>query len=68
MARLREGERVIREEDVRRLLHQYDFGLREWEIAQELGWHRRTVNNYLRKLAGQGRVYKEGRCWLADDG
>ena len=67
MARLRKGERAMRERRVQSLLRGYAFGLRESEIAQELGLHRRTVNNYLRTLERQGRAYKEGRCWLVDD-
>jgi DNA-binding transcriptional regulator LsrR (DeoR family) len=67
MARLRKGEKSRRKKRVQRLLRRYNFGLRESEIASELGWHRRTVNNYLRELERQGRVYKDGRCWLADD-
>jgi hypothetical protein len=46
MARLRKGEKSTRERRVQRLLRQYAFGLRESEIACELDWQRRTVNNY----------------------
>ena len=67
MARLQEGEKSRREGQVQHLLRQYEFGLRESEIAWELGWHRRTVNNYLRELEQQEHAYKEGRCWFADD-
>lgn len=66
MARLQEGERVVKEKRVERLLQRHWFGLRESEIAEELGWERRTVNNYLRDLEQQGRAYKEGRQWLVD--
>jgi DNA-binding IclR family transcriptional regulator len=41
--------------------------LRESELASELGWQRRTVNNYLRALESQGLAYKEGRDWFTDD-
>jgi predicted DNA-binding transcriptional regulator len=67
VARLFKGEKAHKETRIQRLLHQHDFGLRESEIAQELGWERRTVNNYLRDLKRRGRVYKEGRCWLVDE-
>ena len=67
MARLRRGEKDEKEQRLRRLLRQYGFGLREAEIARELGWHRRTVNNYLRALERRDVVYKDGRCWLVDD-
>ena len=64
MARLPQGEKERRARRVLRLLWGYPFGLRESEIAQELGWERRTVNNYLRELARQGKVEKEGRLWF----
>ena len=67
MARLFKGEKIEKESRVQRLLRQHAFGLRESEIAQELGWQRRTVNNYLRELEHRGNVYKEGRCWFVDD-
>ena len=67
MGRLRKGEKATRERRIQRMLRGYAFGLRESEIAQELDLHRRTVNNYLRELERQGRAYKDGRCWLADD-
>jgi len=67
MARLRKGEKPRKERQVQYLLRRYEFGLRESEIAWELGWQRRTVNNYLRELEQQERAYKEGRCWFADD-
>ncbi len=66
MARLRKGERQAKENRLANLLRGYWFGLRESEIAQELGWERRTVNNYLRSLQRKGRAYKEGGCWLVD--
>ncbi len=47
MARLRKGEREERENMLLRLLQRLRWGVRESEIAQELGWQRRTVNNYL---------------------
>lgn len=67
MARLRQGEKSTKECQVQYLLRQYEFGLSESEIAQELDWHRRTANNYLRELAQQEVVYKEGRYWFVDD-
>jgi predicted transcriptional regulator len=67
MARLREGERSIKTDQIKQTLNQHDFGIRETEIASELGWDRRTVNNYLRELKKQGRVYKEGWSWFIED-
>ena len=66
MARLRKGDKASKERRIQRLLHYYEFGLRESEIASELGWQRRTVNNYLRSLREGGKVYKEGREWFVD--
>ena len=67
MARLRNGQKPTRRRQVHRVLRGHPFGLRESELSSELGWQRRTVNNYLRDLARQGRAYKEGRDWFADD-
>ena len=39
-------------------------GLTEQEIADMLNMGRRTVNNYLRELEIQGKVYKDGRLWI----
>ncbi|GIK40700.1 MAG: hypothetical protein BroJett011_45330 [Chloroflexota bacterium] len=67
MARLVEGEKSEKEDQVERVLYEHDFGLREVEIAEELGWDRRTINNYLHELERQGRVYREGRSWFTED-
>ena len=64
MARLRKGEKGRKEKQVESKLHRHVFGLRESELASELGWERRTVNNYLRSLKQKGRAYKEGRDWF----
>lgn len=67
MARLFVGEKETKASKVVRLLRAYDFGLREIEVAEILGWDRRTVNNYLRDLESQERAYKEGRLWYAEE-
>lgn len=67
MARLFAGEKKDNSNQVLRLLRRCFGGLRETEIAQELGWDRRTTNNYLRELKKQGRVHKEGRDWHLED-
>ncbi len=67
MARLRDGEKEQKARQVKQTLHQHDFGIRESEMAEELGWERRTLNNYLRDLEQQGKAYKEGRSWYAED-
>lgn len=65
MARLQKGERKDREGNLYRLLMRLRFGVRESEIAEELGWHRRTVNNYLRRLMKDEKAEREGRSWFA---
>ena len=67
MARLHIGEQQVNENRILWLLKRCFSGLREAEIADELGWERRRVNNYLRALAKQGRIYKEGEIWQVDD-
>lgn len=67
MARLHDGEKSSKTNQVERSLWQHLFGIREAELAGELGWERRTLNNYLRQLQQQGRVYKEGRSWFVEE-
>ena len=67
MARLHSGEQQVNEYRILRLLKRCFLGLREAEIAEELGWERRRVNNYLRTLAKRGRIYKEGETWQVDE-
>ena len=67
MARLQDGEKSQKENQVQRTLWQSLFGMREADLSEELGWERRTVNNYLRELARKGKVYKEGRSWFVED-
>lgn len=65
MARLQKGEHDDKENVLYRLLRRLRWGVRESEIAEELGWQRRTVNNYLRQLKKKDRAYQEGRSWFA---
>jgi len=65
MARLQDGEREERENALLRLLKRLRWGVRESEIAEELGWERRTVNNYLNELKEDQKAYREGRSWFA---
>jgi hypothetical protein len=62
---LQKGEREDREQTLYRLLRRLRFGVRESEVAQELGWQRRTTNNYLRKLESEQKAEREGRSWFA---
>jgi hypothetical protein len=65
MARLQKGEREEKENRLYRLLRRLRFGVRESEVAQELGWERRTANNYLRKLKEAEKAERDGRSWFA---
>ncbi|HLO29909.1 MAG TPA: FaeA/PapI family transcriptional regulator [Anaerolineales bacterium] len=65
MARLQKGERTDKENTLYRLLRRLRFGVRESEVAEELGWQRRTANNYLRKLEKEKKAEREGRSWFA---
>jgi Mn-dependent DtxR family transcriptional regulator len=65
MARLQKGEREDKENRLYRLLRRLRFGVREAEVAEELGWQRRTANNYLRKLEREEKAEREGRSWFA---
>jgi len=67
MARLFTGDKDKRENDVLRLLVSHPFGLRESDISAELGWDRRTTNNYLRVLRDRKLIYKEGHEWYIED-
>ncbi len=65
MARLQKGEREDKESALYRLLRRLRFGVRESEVAEELGWERRTANNYLHKLEKEEKAEREGRSWFA---
>lgn len=67
MARLFAGQKDKRENDVLRLLVSRPFGMRESDISSELGWDRRTTNNYLRTLRDRRLIYKEGYQWYIED-
>jgi DNA-binding IclR family transcriptional regulator len=67
MARITEWEKTLKSIEVQRALSEHPFGLRESELSNELGWERRTVNNYLRALQSEGLAYKEGWEWYVDD-
>jgi len=64
MARLQKGEREEKENRLYRLLKRLRFGVRESEISEELGWQRRTVNNYLRQLKKEEKAERDGRSWF----
>jgi CRISPR-associated endonuclease/helicase Cas3 len=47
------------------ILRRYPVGLSEAELQQMTGFERRTLNNYLRELEMEGKVYKDGITWVA---
>ena len=64
MARLRAGERERRKNFVLYLLGGSLFGIKESEVAEEMGVNRRTANNYLRALEKEGKAEKDGWFWF----
>ena len=66
MACITEWEKNQKTIEVQRILLEHPFGVRESELTSELGWERRTVNNYLRALEDEGLAYKEGWEWYVD--
>ena len=65
MARLYDGERDERRQSIFRLLQRHRWGLKEVEVAQEMGMSRRVANNYLRELRTAQKAEKEGRLWFS---
>jgi len=63
VARLPEGEKQVRLSRVSLLLNRCRLGLDEQEVSQEMGWDRRTTNNYLRELDQQEKAHRKGRKW-----
>ena len=63
MARLSQGEKERLKGQLSRLLNRCRLGLTEQEVASEMGWDRRTANNYLRELDKEGRGHRNGRKW-----
>ena len=66
MARLAEGEHKEKRSKLLRVLKHFRWGIREVELSEELGWQRRTLNNYLRDLEQEDRAHREGRSWFAN--
>lgn len=65
MPRKSEESRQQALENIKLLLQRHPNGLKEQEIAEALGYERRTINNYLNNyLSVEGYVYKDGVHWL----
>lgn len=67
MSRITEQAKERQMELVWLRVKQRPHGIREQEIAEATGLHRRTVNNYLNELALEGKVEKQGRLWFLGD-
>lgn len=65
MPKVDESTREGRKMRVFLCLRRHPRGLTEAELVNETGSERRTLNNYLRELEIEGKVYKEGVLWLA---
>ena len=65
MARLQNGERKAKQKFLLGRLKGFPWGIRESELAEELGWERRTLNNYLRELEEEQKAYRQGRSWFS---
>ena len=63
MTKIDEQTKQQRLERIRLLLGRHPRGLTEAEIAEELGFGRRTMNNYLRQLEYEGKTLKDGLYW-----
>lgn len=65
MAKVDSGTIERSRERVFLTLRQYPNGLAEAELEQITHIQRRTLNNYLRALEDEGKVYKDGIYWFA---
>jgi len=64
MARIDDLTKQQRAERIWLTVKKHARGITEAEITQELNMGRRTVNNYLRDLEYEGKVFKNGRLWF----
>lgn len=65
MPKVDEFTREGRKERVFLCLRRNPMGLTEAELVEETGFERRTLNNYLRDLEMEGKIYKDGLLWMA---
>ena len=66
MARLYPNECIRNEQRILQTLYEQFAGLSESEIAHEMEWGRRRLNNYLREMRARQLVYKEGQLWFVE--
>ena len=67
MARTSDETRLGRKERVWLYVQRHALGSTEGEIAEFTGFERRSVNNYLRELETEGKLFKDGTLWHALD-
>ncbi len=67
MARTSDETRMGRKERVWLYVQRHASGSTEGEIAEFTGFERRSVNNYLRDLETEGKLFKDGTLWYALD-
>jgi CRISPR-associated endonuclease/helicase Cas3 len=63
MPRIDERTKLQRLERLVLLLSRHSKGLTEAELAEEMGFGRRSINNYLRDLEYEGKAFKDGLYW-----
>lgn len=66
MARISDDDKAARKERIR-LLVRRENGIRESGIVTQVGFGQRTVNNYLRELEYEGKIFKKGVLWYEQD-
>jgi CRISPR-associated endonuclease/helicase Cas3 len=64
MPKISDQRRSDRKERVYELIQTRHAGVKTSEIAEILNVPRRTVDDYLRELEDEYRVWKDGLCWL----
>jgi len=65
MPRISDDDKATRRERVLMIMQRHEERLTTQEIAGYLGLERRTVDNYLYELETEGKLYKDGKYWLA---
>lgn len=63
MARLRDGEKGQITQHIQYVVGRHDQGLTEQQLEELTGMDRRRLNNYLRELQQENKIYREGRAW-----
>ncbi len=67
MARTTDETKQGRKERVWLYVQRHPHGITETEIAEFCGFDRRSINNYLRELETEGKLFKDKTLWLPLD-